>query len=292
MALLTLPLGSTPSFLLPNWLYLALHSGPETSVAGQLAWVPRAEGFQTAELEVFADTVQVDTIHLVRINPALYDFSVHVSPTHPKFAADWMQELGAVAVVNGSYYVETGEPQTPLWSSGARLGPSNYESRHGAFVADAPPRILDSLKQDPAHSAASYKDAMVSYPLLLDEAGNVRAGGRSDWLANRNFVAIDGHGNVLLGTTEEAYFSLTALGNFLKRSPLEIKIALNLDGGPVASQVVDVRGFTKQVLGNWELRHEYTYAHVARQWIWQAIGLGTKPEWKLPIVLAVKRKVL
>jgi hypothetical protein len=39
---------------------------------------------------------------------------------------------------------------------------------------------------------------------------------------------------VIFGTTADAFFSFDRLAAFLRAAPLDIRIALNLDGGPVA----------------------------------------------------------
>ena len=61
---------------------------------------------------------------------------------------------------------------------------------------------------------------MVSYPLLLDEAGEVRAPATREWLASRTFIALDGEGRVVVGTTRSGFFTLRRLGEYLKASPL------------------------------------------------------------------------
>ncbi len=108
----------------------------------------------------------------------------------------------------------------------------------------------------------------------------MRAEGRNDWLATRSFVAIDRQGRVVLGTTDTGFFSLRRLGMFLASAPLDLRIALNLDGGPLAAQSIDVPGFHREVQGSAEITDA---DDVMRLW-WQAMF---RRRWPLPIVLAV-----
>jgi len=107
-------------------------------------------------------------------------------------------------VVNGSYFGEDHVPLTPLRLSGKAAGPTSYQSIHGAFVAKgAHVEILDLRNQDTFKAIDAYPEAMVSYPLLIDPSGANRAVESKDWLASRNFVALDQKGTRCLGTTED-----------------------------------------------------------------------------------------
>jgi hypothetical protein len=79
----------------------------------------------------------------------------------------------------------------------------------------------------------------VSYPLLVGP-GPSRIQADHRWLANRTFIANDAAGRIILGTTKEAFFSLDRLAAFLTAAPLDLTLALNLDGGSVACQAVSV----------------------------------------------------
>ena len=100
----------------------------------------------------------------------------------------------------------------------------------------------------------------------------------SQWLANRSFIAQDRQGRIIIGTTRDAFFTLARLASFLRDAPLEIEIALNLDGGPVASQAISLNGYKRTTYGQWELQMDGGHGR-----------LLTYPYGKaaLPIVLAV-----
>ncbi|MBI3184719.1 MAG: phosphodiester glycosidase family protein [Myxococcales bacterium] len=274
--LLTLALSQVP----PPWLTRALWDRESIPRAGEANWVQRLAGLETAELDAVLEGTVVDRLHLVRVDPRRFAFRVFHDAERPASVEGWLERLGAVAVVNGSFYLMDQTPETPVKAGGIRLGPSRYRSRHGAFVAGEDTRIIDLRGREVDQALSDYSEAMVSYPLLIDRAGKVRASTNPTWLANRTFVATDAKGRVLLGTTETGFFALTRLGRFLRAAPLGLTAALNLDGGPVACQAVSAGEFRKVIYGQWETNDSTGEVRV----FW---GYGPPLRWPLPIALAV-----
>jgi hypothetical protein len=205
----------------------------------------------------------VDEIVLARIDPAKFRFEVLNEPSGKRRLSDWLRETGAALIVNGSYYGPDGRPTTPVVSRGAASGPTAYTSQHGAFIVTASQaRIADLTQED---WRAAFKDAdagIVSYPLLIAPDGSTGRPTPSRWLANRSFVGVDDQGWVVIGTTASAFFSLDRLATFLKASPLHLKAALNLDGGPVACQGVALGLVQLRQYGLWEIQADGRSAKV------------------------------
>ena len=88
---------------------------------------------------------------------------------------------------------------------------------------------------------------------MIDADGLSRSKGDARWLANRSFVAQDETGRIVLGTTKDAFFSLDRLAAFLREAPLALKLALNLDGGPIACQAIALKDFKRDFCGQWEM---------------------------------------
>jgi hypothetical protein len=260
---------------------VALRDPSGAMAAGPLAWHAIAPGFEVAELAVIADGHEVDRISLARIDPARFRFAVRNDPAGDRDLEAWMRELGAALVINGSYFSRDGTPDTPIVSAGVRLGPRHYIANHGAFLASAHSvgvRDFASLARHIALRGAN--DAMVSYPLLLARDGSSRVNADPRWLANRSFVGEDHDGRIILGTTADAFFSLERLARFLREAPLDLAVALNLDGGPVACQGVALNGFRRNICGRWEL--------AARKDRMDLLApVFGRVRWALPIVLAV-----
>lgn len=250
----------------------------------EVRWTHESEAIRAGELPVFikGDPVPVDTLFLTIINPELADFSVHTSPGSYRDIDEWVDALGADVVINGSYYNRLGHPDTPLISFGSQFGPREYAAEHGAFVVDSKAARLVDLKDSSWSKALEgSQHAFVSYPLLLDAHGSTRSEGRTKWLANRSFIGITHTGEIVLATTERAFFTLENLSKFLRKAPLDLAMALNLDGGPVASLAARLPGYRHTVYGTYETQDRNGQEYVLTP------GIAGK-KYALPIVLAVK----
>lgn len=267
---------------LSSSMRLALRDPVPAVEAGPFAWRQLAEGFDVAELPVIAAGTEVDRVLLARVDPSRFRFEIRNGAAGNKGLDDWMAGLGAVLVINGSYYSRYGTPDTPFLSAGVQLGPTDYDARHGAFVAaDTSTAIHDLATQSWQAAFAGAHDAMVSYPLLLAADRSSRARADRRWLANRSFVGQDDAGRIILGTTTDAFFSLDRLGPFLRDAPLGLATVLNLDGGPVACQGISLGDYRRHFCGRWETQTKGDTIQLLR---WP---FGT---WALPIVLAVVRR--
>jgi phosphodiester glycosidase len=273
---------------LPKPIAMALSPDAPRAEAGALHWQTLAPGFEVGELPVTADGTAVDRILLARIDPARFRFAVRNAPRGDKELADWMAERCPALVVNGSYYARDGRPQTPVVSDGHPLGPAQYDARQGAFVSRADATGLQDLQhRDWRALFKGADDAMVSYPLLLAEDGTSRVPSGSGWLANRSFLGQDRSGRMVVGTTEGAYFTLERLAAFLKAAPLDLKRALNLDGGPVACQGVSLGGFERRQCGKWEIQVKDGHAKLIPTWQLLPMHYGTPA---MPMALLVYDK--
>jgi Phosphodiester glycosidase len=271
---------STSSTLLSPSMRVALAAAP-AAVPGAFEWRMIDQGFDVADLPVLADGKDVDHILLARIDPARFRFLVRTAPAGDKDLDQWMAQLGAALVVNGSYYSRHGEPDTPLLSERTLLGPKDYDAKAGAFVASAAfTGIRDLAREDWRTAFQGADNAMVSYPLIVAN-GVSRVARASRWLANRSFIGQDGSGRIIIGTTTDAFFSLDRLARFLLDAPLGLTIALNLDGGPVACQGISLNSYQRKTYGRWETQVEGDHAQLLT-WPYGTIDM--------PIVLAVLPK--
>ena len=222
---------------------------------------------------------EVDRLLLARIDPGRFRLEIHNRPAGDREPLDWLRELGAAFVINSSYFGRKGEPDTPLKSRGVLLGPAQYDARHGAFVASADAAgVRDLANEDWRDAFTRVDDAMVSYPMLIGADGKARFNADEHWLANRSFVGEDRDGRIVLGTSADAFFSLNRFAAFLRAAPLDLKLVLNLDGGPVACQGIVLNGYTRDFCGFGETTvHDGTLKRLA------SVIPGRR--WGLPIVL-------
>ncbi|MEG3144104.1 phosphodiester glycosidase family protein [Sphingomonas sp. RT2P30] len=262
---------------------LALTVPAPEAVPGRLVWHQEAPGFEVATLAVMVRGRKVDALLLNRIDPARYRFVVRNAPRGDRGIDEWERTLPSAAlIVNGSYFDVTGRPDTPFLSEGVAMGPGQYDARAGAFVAgDGRADIRDLSKADWRQAFAGARNAMVSYPLLIGADGQTHVMVKSRWLANRSFVGRDGRGRIIIGSTREAFFPLDRLATFLQRAPLDLKLALNLDGGPVACQSVRLKGFRRKFYARWEAQVSGDKVTLLR---WPFTGTSVA----MPIVLTVE----
>jgi len=261
---------------------LALAEAPDAE-PGDVAWLRLASGFETSDLPVAVGDQIVDHILLARIDPAQYRFVLRNAPAGDRDLGDWMTQLGAVLVVNGPYFTRSGEPDTPLLSDGQALGPRDYDAKAGAFVAGTGSAAIHDLTTEDWQTAFhGAENAAVSFPMLLANGEN-RVRQKSDWLANRSFVAQDSAGRIVIGTTTDAFFSLDRLARFLLRAPLDLTYALNLDGGPVACQGIALGDYRRMSYGHWEAQVEGDRVKLLTLLYGDTVAM--------PIVLAVLPKV-
>jgi hypothetical protein len=268
---------STDSVWLSTSMRLALSAAP-IATSGKLQWLSVSAGFDVADLPAMVGRQEVDHLLLARIDPARFRFVVLNSSDGDKDLDQWMGQLGAALVVNGSYYARDGKPDTPLISDGVLLGPPRYIAKGGAFVAS--PSFTGIRDLDHADWQAAFheaENAMVSYPLLVAD-GTTRVAHPSRRLANRSFVGQYGKGRIVIGTTTDAFCTLDRFAHFLLDAPLDLTLALNLDGGPVASQGISWNGFDRRTYGRWEAQVEGRRAQLLT-WPYGTVAM--------PVVLAV-----
>jgi len=268
---------------------LALQSIIPEVTAGPGAWTEKEPGFDTRDIPVVAGGQEIDRLYLNRFDPARFRFVARNQPTGARNIDQWEEALhpegtgGTVLIVNGSYFGLKGEADTPLVSNGERLGPSDYDAKAGVWVANASgTHVVDLSGRNWREVLQGAENAMVSYPLLVSEARGNAVRTKSNWLANRTFIAEDRQGRIIVGSTKEAFFSLDRLATFLLGAGLDIKTALNLDGGPIAG--LSVRS------GSYRLKH---YAWWEAQVADGKVSLLQAPRdvpWGMPVVLTVERR--
>jgi hypothetical protein len=264
---------------------LALRDVRLQAEAGPFTWQLAEPGFETAEMPVLAGGMEVDRIFLARIDPQKFRFVVRNAPGGDKGIDEWARALpDAVLIVNGSYFDAKGLPDTPIVSEGAAAGPKDYDARGGAFVdADKTAHLVDLAGKDWKIEFAGASNAMISYPMLIDAQGHGRTGRESRWLSNRTFLGQDRAGRILVGTTKEAFFSLARLATFLKSAPLDLRLALNLDGGPVACRLTRVNGIDQKFYAQWESQFRDGHVELLRSVI-------PSVSWGMAMALTVERR--
>ncbi len=234
---------------------LALHRPAPADRPGPMNWRSIAPGFEVGELPVLVGGEEAERIFLARIDPTRFRFELKNDRTNRTNLDRWMAATHAALIVNASYFARDATPATPAIIAGNPAGPNDYRAAHGAFVSSNDrTQIVDLAGEDWQAAFRGARTAFVSYPLLIAEDGQTRTAADAGWLANRSFIAEDQDGFIVIGTTKSGFFTLPRLADFLRRSSLNLRTALNLDGGPVACQGIALGGYRRMSYGHWEVQ--------------------------------------
>lgn len=222
-------------------------------------WRTLSQGLNFTEVQVFWDQKPVDTLAVVKIDPAASAFRVFHHK--PQSLISWQEEIKAPVVFNASYYTPKGQPVGLILADGTPVGPPENRRMKGMFVAEPQgispdlPRatILDlkatriDLKKFP------WRQGVQSFPLLFDYKGQIRVKA-SDKKAYRTVITADRNGNILVFNTAKDFFTLHEMAQFLKASSFNIDSALNLDGGTEAQLYIKTEEFEYFSPPSWKSR--------------------------------------
>jgi uncharacterized protein YigE (DUF2233 family) len=211
--------------------------GAEKSPSAVVPWKVLATGLSFARWPGQAPIGKDISLAILRIDPEQWSFKVFYNK-ELKSIDDWQQSTGASVICNGGYYQENYAPAGRILVNGASYGPYKNSNMKAMFLAEPkkglkqlPKATIIDLKDPDSDAMISfYEQGIQSFPVLLDPKGQVRVN-PSSFQASRTVIAQDQSGIMYLLVTEKSAFTLFDLGNYLKALPLNLRFALNLDGG-------------------------------------------------------------
>jgi len=220
-----------------------------------LTWRQLAQGLEFSRWPIQSGTRNLDTLIILRLQPDLWSFKVFYNPT-PKTIQEWQTAIHAPIICNGGYFQENFKPAGRILVNGVSVGPLKNSSMKGMFLAEPKKgfeqlpkaRLIDLKEEDSEETVSKYDQGIQSFPILLDPRGQVRVN-PSSFQANRTVIAQDRQGNILVLITEKPFFTLYELGQYLKKMPLSLIFALNLDGGNRTQLSVQVKDFSYRYAG-------------------------------------------
>jgi uncharacterized protein YigE (DUF2233 family) len=226
--------------------------------AGGTHWRELAPGaeFATVRGEPFCRTGST-TIAVLRLDPARTRLRVrHFSrepERRPLAIAEWQRRSGALAVFNAGQYYPDLAYMGLLVSGGRAVSRRPHPTFRAALVADPvgggrAAHVLDLERRPLDPAAPGWREVAQSF-MLLDSAGTVRVR-RSDRVANRTAVAEDRDGRLLVAVSEGGY-TLHDFALMLRALPLQVRVAMSMDGGNEAQLVVRHGRFRYASFGNW-----------------------------------------
>jgi uncharacterized protein YigE (DUF2233 family) len=238
-----------------RFLFLFFFLLTVTAASGQdlysqdYSWQTIGKGLSFTRIDVLEKQTIVESLEVVKIDPNLNSF--HVFHGQPQRISQWQESTHAVVLFNASYFTDQGQPCGALLIDGKVQGPLKNSAMRGMFVAEprgmSPdlPRatILDVTATPVDINKLPWTQGLMSFPLLLDSRGRIRVK-NSNLQAQRTVICTDRKGNILVCHTTGDYFTLYELARFLKTTPLEIDLALNLDGGSKAQLLINTPDFS------------------------------------------------
>jgi uncharacterized protein YigE (DUF2233 family) len=209
-------------------------------------WQVIGRGITFTQVEVRQDGQTVDSLTVVKIDPAFNAFKVFHGK--PRAITTWQEEVKAPILFNGSYYRRGGKPCGLIIAEGKAIGPVHNRQMRGMFVAepkgmspDLPRATILDLRTTPVNpKTLPWSEGVQSFPLLLDYKGRIRVR-KSEKKAHRTVIAMDRNGNILVFNTANRFFTLYEFAEFLKGSSFNIDSALNLDGGSEAQLYIKTK---------------------------------------------------
>jgi uncharacterized protein YigE (DUF2233 family) len=247
--------------LLGVWWLLATWAGAQTPewTHSPPQWRTLARGLHFALVQVYRDLEEVDTLAVVKIDPAFHMFRVFHRT--PRSISAWQEDTQAVVLFNASYFNAEGKPVGLVVADGVLVGPLKNPQMRGMFVAEPQgvspdlPRatILDLSVSRINPKELPWSHGVQSFPLLFDAKGRIKVK-KSDKRSRRTVIAVDRQGNILVFNTGGDVFTLYELAHFLKASTFELDIALNLDGGQEAQLLVKTGDFVYLSPTSWQSR--------------------------------------
>ncbi len=195
----------------------------------------------------------------------------------PLTIEQWADTLQAPVVINAGQFDERLNYLGWLKADGNWLGPTLKPAWKALLVSGplvGPPfaGIID-LETTKPEIENSYKHVVQSM-MLFDESGDVRVRD-TDLAACRAFVGQDHAGHIVFGVTEGA-MTLADLARWLHQSDLQLRRAMNLDGGIEAQIVIRTPEFKLVLYG----QHSTGTTNF--------VGAAGQIQYPIPAVVAVR----
>jgi hypothetical protein len=172
----------------------------------------------------------------------------------PLDITEWQRRSGALAVFNAGQYYGDYSYMGLLAGGGRLISRRAHPTYRAALVAGprdggARARVLDLTRVQLDADSLGWAEVAQSF-MLFDRRGTVRVR-HSDQVANRTAVGEDRHGRLIVLTSEGGY-TLWDFAQLLQRLPLDLTLAMAMDGGREAEMLVSAGSFRYASFGQWE----------------------------------------
>jgi hypothetical protein len=183
----------------------------------------------------------LEELLILRIDPDLFSMDVGYD-TRGKTLDSWQLDTGAAAVVNGGYFQKEDDVYLPagLIVVGGKAIGNSYGSFAGMLAVGKTVTELRWLAVQPYDPREPLLAAIQSFPVLIKPDGQIGFSlANEDYLqARRTVVGQDRGGRIVFLVASVGAFTLHQLSVYLHDSDLDLKIAMNLDGGPSSGMLI------------------------------------------------------
>ena len=242
-------------------------------------WRELEPGFSLATFSIDSNSLFPVTITVLRLDPNSVEFVLLNSSNTGRAASlsGWADQEGLAAAINASMYLPDQKTSTGYMRSGEHENNGRVVTNFGAFFVAGPrapalpnAALLDRVK-DPWEERLPLYDIVVQNYRLIDAEGRMLwlPGGPSHAAAA---IAQDQQGHILFIHCREPMTG-TEFGNLLLTLPLDLRMAMYVEGGSQAGLLVRAGDVNTVWMGR----------HMADLW---TSGNKNAP---LPNVLGVKR---
>jgi exopolysaccharide biosynthesis protein len=172
-----------------------------------------------------------DTVTITRFDPKKVKISIGYQPETPLTLKAWMKQTKAIAVINGGFFNSQNQATALLVTNGQAYGTS-YQDCCGMFSVDSQGQAtIQSLADQPYDpNTQQLEQAVQCRPMLIENSKRTQFEETAD-SSPRSIIAMDTQGRLLFIVSPSPAFSLDETADLLQQSDLQLKTALNLDGG-------------------------------------------------------------
>lgn len=224
------PVATSTSILAPTPT-LNVPQPTETAANLDTGWATLRPGLERRTiLYKTSEGEPLESVYILRIDPANFRFDVGYHPGQPQSLIDWQAETGALIVVNGGFFTAEFAATGAIVVNGLASGTS-YQDFGGMFTVTAEGPGLRWLPQRPYDPGEGIVAGLQSFPMLIAAGGQLAYTDEDNQRDRRTVIGQDRDGRMLFVLATTGTFSLYQTARFLSESDLNVDQALNLDGG-------------------------------------------------------------
>jgi hypothetical protein len=212
------------------------------------AWVALEQGLL---LHTFPGDLQNAGITVLKIDPERFTLrllSASETGTGPLSLRDWSKRYGMVAAINASMYQQDRMTSTGYMRNFDHLNNPSINPRFGAFLLFNPRDETEPrLRIVDRHHDPDWRTLLSTYHTVVQNYRMITAERTSAWLdSSQTFsmtgVGLDGAGNILF-IHSRLPRSVNELNKLLLNLPLDIRVAMYVEGGPPAGLYINEERF-------------------------------------------------